>query len=176
MESVRVLTEFLTRALFASTRLFQSDPWSQHRTDLEELSPTLVPEILRSIIISSTMIGSLTVPAFRQTLAEAKVLSMQSFAELVELVALTSRSPDMALEILLECLEPESPRLIIGRPAATHRYIKSLIGLVVDHVEEAAEDQIPSSMLLQLKRGKDSKGFAVLEVQLRIDAPKTFVL
>ncbi|RDI82319.1 Methylisocitrate lyase [Venturia inaequalis] len=175
-ESVQVLAEFLTWAPFASIRLFRSASWSRHRIDLEELSPILIPNILRSIIISSTTIGSFTVPAFRQTLVEAKLLSMQSFAELVELVALTARSPDIALELLLECLEPEAPRLIIGRPAATHRYIKSLIGLAVDHVEEAAENQIPSGMLLEFKRGKDSRGFAVLEVQLRIDAPKTFVL
>lgn len=175
-QSVQVLTEFLIRAPFASPRLFQSASWSQHRIDLEDLSPVLVPEILRSIIISSTTMGSFTVPAFRQTLVEAKLLSMQFFAELVELIALTARSPDIALELLIECLEPEAPRLIIGRPAATHRFIKSLIGLAVDHVEEAAENLIPSSLLLQLTRGTDSKGFAVMEVQLRIDAPKTFVL
>ncbi|TID15666.1 Methylisocitrate lyase [Venturia nashicola] len=175
-ECLQFLTEFLTRAPFASTRLFQSASWSQHRMDFGEMSPILVPKILRSIIISSTTMGPFTFSAFRQTLVEAKLLSMQSFTELVELVALTARSPDIALELLLECLEPEAPRLIIGRPAATHRFIKSLIGLAVDHVEEAAENQIPSSMLLQLTRGTDSNDSAVLEVQLRIDAPKTFVL
>lgn len=173
---LQVLTEFLTRAPVASTRLFQSDSWSEHRINLENLSPALIPEILRAIITSSTTMGLFTIPAFRQNLAETKQLSKQSFAELMELVALTARAPNIALELLLECLEPEAPRLIVGRPTATHRYIKSLIGLAVDHVEEAAENQTPSSMLLQLKRGKHSKGFAVLEAQLRIDAPKTFVL
>jgi hypothetical protein len=175
-EVITILAEFLTRAPFALTRLFQSELWAEYCDDLADLLIVLIPEILRAIIISSTSMGQFAVPAFRQALAEAKQLGIQVFAELTEFVALTARSPDVALEFLLECMEPEAMRLLIGQPTANQRCVKSLIGLAVDHVEEAAEVEVPATMLLDLKRAPDSQGFAVVELQLRLDAPKTFIL
>jgi hypothetical protein len=100
-------------------------------------------------------------------------MSMAEFAELVELISLTVRSADIALDLFLECLGPESARILPGAPALIQHFVRNLLGIALDHIDEATEQpQSPREDLLDLKpSSSDSGGYRVVESRLRVDAP-----
>lgn len=109
----------------------------------------------------------------KKVFSQIQSMSSNMFAELIELIALTVRSPDLALSILMECFEPESARLLDGVDSLiVDNFTHNLIGIALDHIGEADESAKDREDLLTLKlKPKQAEGNAVVEATFRIDSP-----
>ena len=83
---------------------------------LHEAMTEGIPKLLLALITAVQEVQELVVEPFRQTLRQAPHMSITTFTELVRVITLTVRSPDVALDLLLGSLEPESARLLAGPP------------------------------------------------------------
>ncbi|KAM7196172.1 RNA dependent RNA polymerase domain containing protein [Rhypophila sp. PSN 637] len=140
----------------------------------EDLATTLEahgPEILTACILSASSMQDLIITPFKRVLARTRSMTLRNFADLVKLVSLTIRSPDLAMDLLLDCLERQSERLLAASPGITQHYVRCLIGIALDHIGEAAEQGQTREDLLQLRRLPEAhEGRAVVEADIRIDA------
>ena len=125
------------------------------------------PKLLRALITAAQEAQELAVTPFRQILRQLPHMSLSDFAELVKVISLTVRSPDVALDLLLGSLEPESARLLPGSPDVVQHFVKNLIGLALDHIDEAKDARSCGDGLLDLKR---DKGDRTVVARLRIDS------
>ncbi|KAK3937348.1 RNA dependent RNA polymerase-domain-containing protein [Diplogelasinospora grovesii] len=149
--------------------------------DLVTMIEVSAEQILRGFILSANEAENLVVQPFRSMLAKVPsgTMSLHSFAGLVELISLTVRSPEVALDILLECLEPESIRVLPpGQPEEVVRhFVRNMIAISLDHIGEASEqgdkkkreDQLLDLELVTEKEEED--GCPIVEISFRIDAP-----
>ena len=126
-----------------------------------------VPKLLIALITASQEAQELIVEPFKKILRQAPRISLTTFAELVRIISLTVRSPDVALDLLLGSLEPESARLLAGPPVVVQHYVKNLIGLALDHIDEVKDARSSEDGLLPLKR---DNGDRTVSARLRIDA------
>lgn len=140
----------------------------------EDLSTTIEvysPEILTACILSSVTMGSLIVDPFKRVLSRTESMTLNTFACLIETASLTVRSQDLAMDILLECLERESNRILAADSSVAQHFVSCLIGIALDHIGEAAEQGKKREDLLELKLlPEDHEGYAVVEAEFRIDA------
>ena len=125
------------------------------------------PNLLIALVTAAQEVQELVVEPFRQILRQASQMSLITFAELVRIIALTVRSPDVALDLLSGSLEPESARLLAGPPEVVQHYVKNLIGLALDHIDEVKDARSSEDGLLHLKR---DNGDRTVSARLRIDA------
>lgn len=90
-----------------------------------------------------------------------------TFTDLVRLISLTVRSPNVALDLLLGFLEPESARLLAAPIEVVQHFVKNLVGLALNHVDEVQDMRTSEDGLLDLKR---DSGDQTVSARLRIDA------
>ncbi|KAK8017878.1 hypothetical protein PG993_014204 [Apiospora rasikravindrae] len=149
------------------------DSWSD-RTLPEAIATKLQnrgPDILKALVLAANEAGELLIPPFEAALSRLHSLSFDSFARLVELCALTVKSPELAMDLLLQCLERESARFLYGRPVVIAHFTRNVISVALDHVAEAQEQNVAREDLLNLKGlEEDRDGYPVVEVAFRIDA------
>ena len=125
------------------------------------------PKLLMALVTAAQEVQELVVEPFRQILRQAPQVSLTTFAELVRIISLTVRSPNVALDLLLGSLEPESARLLAGPPEVVQHYVKNLIGLALDHIDEVKDARISEDGLLHLKQDNRDR---TVSARLRIDA------
>ncbi|KAI2628893.1 RNA dependent RNA polymerase-domain-containing protein [Hypoxylon sp. NC1633] len=147
--------------------------WDQFPEDLATYIRNRGLRILRGLILRANEAQDLVLGPLKHVLSELESMSMNAFADLVELVALTIRTPDLALDILLECFEPPSTRLLSGAsPVMVGRFVHNLFGIALDHIGEVADQQRDREGLVDLKlHDLEEDGSAVVEAAFRIDAP-----
>lgn len=68
----------------------------------------------------------------------------------MELIALLIRAPEVASDLLFECIEPETSRVLIGRPTPIQQFVKCIIGIPLDHINETGSNKKPIENLLKL--------------------------
>jgi regulator of nonsense transcripts 1 len=169
---VGTMLNFLKSAPFLSVTFARMESWATLPPDTCELIERSGPKILQAHILSANEMQELVVEPFKRVISQIRSMSLTDFADLVELISLTVRSPDIALDLLLECLELESTRILPGRPALIQHFVRNVVGIALDSIDEAAQPQITRKDLLDLKLGAgDSEGYPVVESQLRIDVP-----
>lgn len=169
---VQPMLDSLRGAPFLSVAFAQMDSWAALPPDAYELLGKAGPNILQAHILSANEMQEFVVDPFKRVMSQIQSMSMTDFAGLVELISLTVRSADIALDLLLECLEPESTRILPGHPTLIQHFVRNLLGIALDHVDEAAQSQLPRKDLLDLKLGPGgSGGYPIVESRLRIDAP-----
>jgi hypothetical protein len=170
------LLEYLPYAVYLVPGYLQSQTWKSHKAELEETLVHLAPTLLQQIVLLSNELGGFIYRPLSLLLEELKRISLQDFAELIELVALTVRSAEVALDLFLEVLEPECPRLLVGRPTAIRQFASSLFGIALDHIDEASESRklAQESLKIVLDNAKD--GYTVVKATLRIDSTLSAVL
>ncbi len=156
-----------TTAAALATTFTTVERWSDLEPLLRKTMTDGAPKLLLALVTAAEEAQELVVEPFRQILRQAPHLSLNAFAELVKLIALTVRSPDVALDLLLGSLEPESARLLESRPGVVQHFVKNLIGLALDHIDEVKDVRSSEDGLLDLKR--DSKD-RMVSARLRIDA------
>jgi len=164
------LLNYLPEAIYLIPTFLQSQTWKRHKPELEETLIYLAPTLLRQLVLLENELGSFIRHPFALLLQELKRVSLQDFAALVELIALSLRSAEATLDLLLGNLEPETPRLLVGRPTAIRRFASSLFGIALDHIDEASNHRKAEkeSLRLSIKDYKD--GFTIVRSILRVDS------
>jgi Cdc6-like AAA superfamily ATPase len=167
---VSALLQYLQDAPYLTSTLLQSQSWKRHKQAIEDELLPLAPIIAKRLVLASNEFAGFVLQPLSLLLHELKRLSMQSFAELVELIALTVRSTDAALDLFLEVLEPETSRLLVGRPAAIRQFTSSLFGIALDHIEEAESVMKPEPESIKLTVDEYKDGYTNLKSILRVDS------
>ena len=165
------LLDYLPQAIYLIPTFLQSQMWNKHKKDLKENLTRLAPTLLRELILSENELGGFVRFPFELLLQEMSRISIQDFGDLVELISLTFRSAESTLDLLLGTLEPEVPRLIVGRPAAIRQFAVCLFGIALDHVDEASSHKkaTPETIRLSFEDHKD--GFTIVKSIMRVDSP-----
>jgi hypothetical protein len=166
----KILLEFLPNAIYLIPVFLQSQTWRTHKSRLEDNLIHLGPTLLSKLVLATNELQSFVRQPFAHLLQELRQISLQNFAELVELVSLSVRSPEMAMDLLLEILEPETSRLLVGRPQAVRQFVKCLFGIAFDHIDEASNSRKAEAEFIQLAVTDYQDGFAIVKSSLRIDS------
>lgn len=168
---VRHLLEFLPKSAYLTTLFLQSQTWESHKQKLENDLIRIAPSLLRELVLSTNSLPSFVRNPISMVLENLRQISIQHLAELVELIALSVRDPEVALDLLLGCIEPEISRLLVGRLPATQQFVGCLIGIALDHIDEASSVNNSSKESLELSLDGYSDGYEVVKSVLRIDSP-----
>jgi hypothetical protein len=165
------LLRFLPDAPYVVDLFFSSKAWESQKTRLLPiLNIVAVTIVEKLVLIANTMRYCVRLP-LRTVLQELDRMSVQALASIVELVSLSIRDAETALDILLEVIEPETGRLLTGEPIAITQNVKGLIGIALEHIEEAASSRKLVKEPLQLTRDGKSDNSALLRANIRIDSP-----
>jgi hypothetical protein len=164
------LLEYLLEAVYLVPTYMQSQTWKTHKTALEETLIHLAPTLLKRLILLSEDMGSFIRHPILLLMQELKRISLQDFAELVELISLTVRSSEAALDLFLGILEPESSRLLVQRPTAIRQFTSSLFGIALDHIDEASSSRKQEPDSLELCSDGYRDDYAVVKSVIRIDS------
>ena len=141
--------------------------WADPQSPLHKAMTEGAPKLLRALVTAAQEAQELVVEPFRQILRHVPHMSLSTFAELVRVIALTVRSPDVVLDLLLGSLEPDGARLLAVPPEVAQHFVKNLIGLALGHIEEVKEARSSEDGLLDLKRDEKE---STVSARLRIDA------
>ncbi|KAK4148839.1 RNA dependent RNA polymerase-domain-containing protein [Chaetomidium leptoderma] len=167
------MTGFLRAAPFLALsfgRMERIERVDEDADDLQTLLDVSSVEILRAYVLSSNQAQDLVMNPLESFLSRIPGLALHSFADLVELVALTVREPFIAVNVLL-CFELESTRLLAGLPALTRYLVRNTVAIALDHIGEASEQGKAKRDLLKLKLlPEDHDGYQVVEIVFRIDS------
>jgi len=164
------LLKYLLDAVYLIPTYLQSQTWKTYKTVLEETLVHLAPTLLQRLVLLSNEMGNFIRHPFLLLLQELKRISLQDFAEIVELISLTVRSAEVALDLLLGILEPESSRLLVQRPIAMRQFTSSLFGIALDHIDEASSRRNPEQEFLELCMDGYRDSHAVVKCFLRVDS------
>lgn len=170
------MVQFLSSAPYLAIHLTRMGDWRTFPTDLRDVLRESTPSILKAIVLSANQMQEFVVLPFKEVLSQVQHMYMSFFFELVELIALTVRSPDVALDLVLECLEPQTVRVLTERPAVVQLAVRSAIGIALDHIDEASQSHSQRAELLNLKCANGDPRSSTLECRLRIDAPSSGAL
>ena len=152
-------------------RMEAPEPNNEYLDNLQTSLENLAVDILRAYVLSANEAQELVIAPLQSFLSRIRSLTFHGFADLVELVALTVRQPDIALDMLLECFERESTRLLTGRPALVRHFVRNTIAIALDHIGEASEQSKTRKDLLKLKLLPENRdGYQVVEIIFRIDS------
>ena len=141
--------------------------WADPGSPLHTAMVAGAPKLLLALVTAAQEAQELVVEPFRQILLQAPQMSLATFADLVRVISLTVRSPDVALDLLLGSLEPESARLLAAPLEVVQHFVKNLIGLALDHIDEVKDVRVSEDGLLDLKWKKVDR---TVSARLRIDA------
>ncbi|KAK5170250.1 uncharacterized protein LTR77_004836 [Saxophila tyrrhenica] len=167
---VQAMALCLLDAPYLVDTVLQSETYMMLKHRLKDDVDAVFPLLLEKLVLSVNSLGVFVKHPFRIVLCETEQMSIQAFSQLVELVALTVREPEFALDILLECLEPESTRLLDGPEVVVQQLVKSLTGIAMNHIDEAVDGGKLAKLSLNLTRNGMSDGYEVVKASIRIDA------
>jgi regulator of nonsense transcripts 1 len=170
MQIASALLNFLPEVVYAVPTFLRSQAWKTHKYTLEAQLVILAPSILQELVLATNELDGFIHIPFALLLSELKRLSLQMFAELVELIAFSVRSPEAALDLLLEVLEPETSRILVGRPTVMQQFWKCLFGIALDHIDEALNNRKPERETIRLTMRDNKDGYAIVNSALRIDS------
>lgn len=168
---LQAMLDFLKDAPFLSVTFARMNSWAALPPDVYKLLENSAPKILQAHVLSANEMQEFVIEPFKRLLSQIQFMSLTDFSDLVELISLTVRSPDTALDLILECLEPETTRILFGGLDLIQPFARNLFGIALDHIDEVEQAQRPRKELLDLKLAGASGGYPVLESRLRIDAP-----
>ena len=170
------LLEYLLDAVYLIPTYMQSQTWKMHKTNLEDTLIHLAPTLLQRLVLLVEEMGSFVRQPMLLLLQELRRISLQDIAELVELVSLTVRSPEVALDLLLGIFEPESARLLVQRPMAIRQFTSSLFGIALDRIDEASSSRKQVKEFIEICMDGYKDSYAVVKALLRVDSTLSGVL
>ncbi|KAL9001670.1 MAG: hypothetical protein Q9188_005363 [Gyalolechia gomerana] len=141
--------------------------WKQLPASIQQTMCARSDDILKALATAANQMQILIVEPFRRVLAQISHMRLDSFIALVEHVSLVVRSSEIALDLLMGCLEQESARIFSARPVVVQYLVKNCIGVAMQHIEEALESRSTSTNLLELKRETDPQ---LAKARIRIDS------
>ena len=141
--------------------------WAQLPMPIQRVLNERATDLLKAIIAAANEMHILVVKPFEYVLNQISYLSLPSFSSLVEDISLMVRSSEIALDLLMGCLEPHGARLLRERPEIIQYFIKNCIGIAIEHSDEANESQSVREDLLNLKLDGET---GLVRSHVRIDS------
>ncbi|GAB0137629.1 hypothetical protein EsDP_00005886 [Epichloe bromicola] len=175
-DTLQVLMEFVPKAPYCSAPFSRLDSWSSLPDKVEAILQNNGPLLLRSMILAESEHGQLVVAPFRTILSNLSSLSFGSFTDVVETVALTVHRVDVALELLLGCLERDCDRLLVGRPSKVRFFVRNIVAIALDRVSEIQQNSFELKQMFRMTPDttkESTSGQQRVQVSFRIDAPGT---
>jgi hypothetical protein len=129
-----------------SVFLARLSPWVVSLTD--DQAKTLrnqASRIVKALTHAAGAMGEMVITPIRAVLAELESVSTGFFRDLAESISLSIRSSELVLDLYFECLEPLSRHLLRETDAVIEYFTRSLIGIVLDHYEEAHGNSYPAT-------------------------------
>ena len=160
------MIDFLATAPPLAVTFVHLGEWMQLPTDIREILNDRSNDILVAMVTAANEMEILIVEPFRQVLAQVSHMHLSAFSSLVEHISLVIKSPEIALDLLLGCLDKESARIFSARPTVVQYFVKNCIGIAMDHIEEALECREKKTDLLELRRDADPQ---LVYARTRID-------
>ena len=148
---LETMVEFLRKEPSLVIIFTRLGPWAELHEPFQKVLNDNAMEILDSVIASASNVQILVVQPFKYILSQISQLSFTSFSHLTESISLMVHSPDVALDLLLGCLEPEASRLLAAKPRIVQYLVNNCIGIAVEHIDEANESRSIREDLLSLK-------------------------
>ena len=148
---VETMIDFLQKQpplVISFTRL---GPWAQLPMPIRAVLDGRATDLLKAIIAAANDMQILAVKPFQYVLDQISHMSLISFSSLAENISLMISSSDIALDLLMGCLEPQGARLLTARPKIVEYFIKNCIGIALEHYDEANESRSVREDLLTLK-------------------------
>ena len=171
--ALKAMLSFLPKAPFLMLEFAEIKHWSSLPDFLSSVLFDHGIDILEAIVLNANIAQNLILKPFKAVLGEMRHISLVSFGSLVQMISLVVRTPELAHELFLGCLEPPTSRLVTGRPAVARYFIKNSIGIAMEHVDEAHESRATRNDTFKLKL--DCKTGLVTSLP-RIDAQSTVPL
>ena len=170
---LEAMLEMLHKAPPLALSFGRCDTYGDYSEDLRSLINGSCVKIIRAFILSANEAEELMLAPLKSMLAKVPdgMVTKKEFAKLVELVSLSVRSPDVAMDILLELFERESGRLLTGDLEAIRYLVSHTIAIALDHIGEATQPTKKPRKLLQLKQVGEKDGCPIVEIPFRVDAP-----
>lgn len=153
-ESLCVMLDFLEKMPTVSVVFVNLGSWKLLPDNLRVILQNRSVVLLRSIILSESEHGELVTAPFHHVLDNMGFLSFSQVAELVEVICLTIHSRQVAMDLLLEGLDQRSTMLLTGRPAAIQHFVRNMIGVAVEHIDQVHEEAITRDEMLDIRLDK----------------------
>lgn len=171
LDLLRILLEFLSSATFMTEAFLGSKSWRNNRSNLVESANYTFFDLLRQLVLSVHTLQAFVQAPFKSALLEMTQISVGQMVELAELVALCVEEPEFALDLLLDSLQSESQRLLVARPTEIQQILSRLVGITIDHIDEASAQRRYAKYELKLGQHTREDGQSFVKGQLRIDLP-----
>lgn len=167
----QLLVRFLQVAPYLIPLFFQSQTWARQKEALHEVITRLGPVLLKELVLTANTVQYAIRRSFLLLLQNLQQLSPHNFAELVELIALTISNVELAIDLLFECLEPETKRLLTGSAIEIEQVTKCLMGIALNHIDVMSGDKmLPTSPIELELDGIGQDGYQIVKFVLRVDA------
>ena len=170
-QRVQTMLDFLKEAPFLSIKFARLPPWKELPIEASEVLENSSYQLLEAYILCANDMQEFVVEPFQKLLSQIKSISLENFSNLIELMSLTVHFPEIALNLIFDCLSPETSRILSGNPKVIEHFVRNLFGIALDHIDEAEEALKPRRDFLSLKCVGFSDGYSLVECQIRIDAP-----
>lgn len=176
-ELIHAMVQYLamTPTAVVAFALFFPLPSEGHNHHITSVISVSLPQILQAFVLSANTMGHLILEPYKTLLFNLSPgsLSLVDLAEHLEAVSLTLRSTDLALDLLLGCLQPCAVRLTQASPEVVQHLLRNLSAVALDHIEEAETVAEKQQGLFELKLYPGDDGFTLVEVEFRIDSTRT---
>lgn len=141
--------------------------WRQLPASIQQILHERSSDILKALVTSANEMQVLVIEPFRHVLTQISHMHLSTFIDLMEHISLVVRSSEVALDLLMGCLEQESARILSARPSVVQYMVKNCIGIAMEHIEEVSESRQTSTNLLELESDKEAQ---LAKARIRIDA------
>lgn len=148
---VETMIDFLQKQPPLAISFTRLGPWAQLPMPIRAVLDGRATDLLKAIIAAANDMQILAVKPFQYVLDQISHMSLISFSSLAENISLMISSSDIALDLLMGCLEPQGARLLTARPKIVEYFIKNCIGIALEHYDEANESRSVREDLLTLK-------------------------
>lgn len=165
-----VLLHHLPQAVFLTQLVLESSLWKICKDSVHEESGAVLARLLEELILGANDLQAFVRRPFVLVLQELTQISIQHMGHLVELVALSVEQPELALDLLVECIGTEALRLLPIPPLEAQQLINCLFGVALDHIDEANNNAKFGRQIFSLQRAGRKDGSESLKAILRIDA------
>jgi hypothetical protein len=152
-----------------------SMPETPEQQNLREILEASLLPIMRAFILSANTMGHLILEPLTVVLSSISPgsLSLSDLADIIELAALTIRSTDLALDLFLQCLQPNAPKFMTAEPQVVQHILRNLSAIALHHIEEAHNVAKKLPGVFDLKPYVKDKTGKVVEANIRIDLTGT---
>lgn len=154
-----MMINFLQKAPYLVVTFLDLGPWIDLPNPVQTFLESSLLEMLEAFCLIANEMQVFVIEPFRAFLSQIRYMPLSVFVSLVRHICLVVRFPETALDLLLGVLELESSRLLIGRPKLVKYFVANLIGIALEHIDEA----------------KDSRAVREDELQLRFDSAPSIV-